>query len=173
MPVAERPALLGEGAIGARVSLREGRVGGIARAACEKTVKTGVAMRRLLVLLLLTGVCLTVSAIDTAALKSKCATKVEQLAQAMLPQEKMNRALAFFGPVTKKYLPVFNRFNDEYLKSANRISVIRKYLPQADAALAEARKMRVPAKYEVEKAEYIQMAEGFLTMTKLTVRLGE
>jgi len=112
-------------------------------------------------------------AVDTAALKEKCANKVEQLAQAMLPKEKMNKALGFFGPVTKKYLPVFNQFNAEYQKSANKIAVVKKYLPKADAALAEAKAMKVPSKYEKEKAEYVQMGEGFLMMTKLTVRLAE
>jgi len=112
-------------------------------------------------------------AVDTAALKAKCANKVERLAQAMLPQEKLNRAMGFFGPVTKKYLPVFNAFNAEYLASQNKMAVVKKYLPKADAALAEAKAMKVPAKYEAEKAEYVQMAESFLMMAKLTVRLGE
>jgi len=113
------------------------------------------------------------AAMDKAALKAKCAAKVEQLAKAMLPQEKMNRAMGFFGPVTKKYLPVFNAFNREYQASANKIAVVKKYLPKADAALSEAKVMKTPAKYEAEKAEYIQMGEAFLMMTKLTVRLGE
>jgi len=116
---------------------------------------------------------LAVSAVDTAALKARCAAKVEQLATTMLPQEKLNRAMGFFGPVTKKYLPVFQQFNAEYLTSANKIATVKKYLPKADAALAEARAMKVPAKYEKEKAEYLQMAEGFLMMTKLTIRFAE
>jgi len=114
-----------------------------------------------------------VAGADTASLKAKGAAKVEQMAMAMLPQEKMNKAMGFFAPVTKKYLPVFQRFNDEYLASTNRIAVVKKYLPKADAALAEAKAMKVPAKYEAEKAEYIRTAEAFLMMTKLTVRLGE
>jgi len=116
---------------------------------------------------------LCAQAANTAALKAKCVAKVEQLAQTMLPQEKLNKAMGFFGPVTKRYLPVFNQFNAEYQKSANKMAVVKKYLPKADSALVEAKKMKVPAKYEAEKAEYIQMAEGFLMMTKLTVRLGE
>jgi len=130
-------------------------------------------MRRLPLLLLLAVFSLTAECVDTAALKAKCADTVEQLAQSMIPKEKLNKAMGFFGPVTKKYLPVFNTFNAEYQKSTNKIATIRKYLPQADSALAEAKAMKVPAKYEAEKAEYIQMAEGFLMMVKLTVRFGE
>jgi len=112
-------------------------------------------------------------AADAAALKAACANKIERLAAAMVPQEKMNRAMGLFGPVTKKYQPVFNRFNAEYQASANKIATVKKYLPKADAALKEARAMKIPAKYEKEKAEYIQMAEAFLMMVKLTVRVGE
>jgi len=127
----------------------------------------------LMVLFLLLFAAFYAQASDSAALKAKCADKVEQLAQAMIPQEKLNRAMGFFGPVTKKYLPIFNDFNAEYQKSTSKIAVVKKYLPKADAALAEAKAMKVPAKYEKEKAEYIQTAEGFLMMTKLTIRLAE
>ena len=113
------------------------------------------------------------SAVDTAALKSACADKLEQLAEKMIPQKELNEAMGFFGPVTKKYLPVFNRFNDEYLSGSNKIAVVKKYLPKADAALAEATAMKIPAKYEQQKAGYLQKARAFLTLVKLTVRFGE
>lgn len=113
------------------------------------------------------------SAVDTAALKSACADKLEQLAEKMIPQKELNEAMGFFGPVTKKYLPVFNRFNDEYLSGSNKIAVVKKYLPKADAALAEAMEMKIPAKYEQQKAGYLQKARAFLTLVKLTVRFGE
>ena len=113
------------------------------------------------------------SAVDTAALKSACAAKLEQLAEKMIPQKELNEAMGFFGPVTKKYLPVFNQFNDEYLSGSNKIAVVKKYLPKADAALAEATAMKIPAKYEQQKAGYLQKARAFLTLVKLTVRFGE
>ena len=113
------------------------------------------------------------SAVDTAALKSACAAKLEQLAEKMIPQKELNEAMGFFGPVTKKYLPVFNRFNDEYLSGSNKIAVVKKYLPKADAALAEATVMKIPPKYEQQKAGYLQKARAFLTLVKLTVRFGE
>ena len=113
------------------------------------------------------------SAVDTAALKSACAAKLEQLAEKMVPKKELNEAMGFFGPVTKKYLPVFNRFNDEYLSGSNKIAVVKKYLPKADAALAEATAMKIPPKYEQQKAGYLQKARAFLTLVKLTVRFGE
>jgi len=125
------------------------------------------------VLFLLLFAAVYAQASDSAALKAKCANKVEQLAQAMIPQEKLNKAMGFFGPVTKKYLPVFNAFSKEYNTNTNKIATVKRYLPKADAALAEAKAMKVPAKYEAEKAEYIQTAEAFLMMTKLTIRLSE
>ena len=78
--------------------------------------------------------CFPAAAVDTAALKARCAAKIEQLAERMMPKEKLNRALGFFGPITKKYLPVFNRFNGEYLTGTNKIATVKKYLPKADAA---------------------------------------
>ena len=116
---------------------------------------------------------LSAAALDKAAVKAACADKMEQLAMRMLPQEKFNRALGFFGPVTKRYMPVFERFNETYLASTNKMAVIRQYLPKARAAVDEAKAMKIPAKYEQEKAEYIRMAEAFLTVMNLTARFGQ
>ena len=99
------------------------------------------------------------------------AAKLEQLAAAMLPEEKMNRAMGFFGPVTKKYLPVFDQFQREYSVATKKLPVIAKYAPQTERALADAKAMKVPAKYEAEKAEYIKMAEGFVLMLKMSLKL--
>ncbi len=84
------------------------------------------------------------------------AAKLEQLAYAMLPEEKLNRAMGFFGPVTKKYLPVFNQFQREYNAAEKKLPVIAKYAPQAE--------------YEAEKAEYLDMAGGFVMMLKMPMR---
>ena len=130
-------------------------------------------MARLIFVLTGLLLCFSAAAVDTAAMKAKCAAKIEQLAEKMMPKEKLNRALGFFGPVTKKYLPVFDQFNTEYLTGTNKIATVKKYLPKADAALAEAKAMKIPAKYEQEKAGYIRTAETFLSLTKLTVRLAE
>ena len=118
------------------------------------------------------GISLTLSAaaLDKASLKAACVDKVVQLAQKMLPQEKFNRALGFFGPVTKKYMPVFRRFNEEYQSGTNKMEVVRKYLPNARSALDEAKAMKIPAKYEQEKAGYIRMGEAFLTVMNFTAR---
>ena len=115
---------------------------------------------------------LAARAIDTAALKEKCTDKLEQLAEKMIPQKELNEAMGFFGPVTKKYLPVFQTFNGEYLASTNKLAVVRKYMPQADSALKEAREMKVPAKYEQQKAKYLRMVESFLALVKLMLRFG-
>ena len=116
---------------------------------------------------------LSSAALDKAAIKAACADKMERLAQRMLPKEKLDRALGFFGPVTKKYMPVFQRFNETYLASSNKFAVIRQYLPQARSALDEAKAMKIPAKYEQEKAEYIRMGEAFLSAMNLTARFGQ
>ena len=129
-------------------------------------------MLKVLIGVALVTVSLSAAALDKAAIKAACADKMEQLAERMLPQEKLNRALGFFGPVTKKYMPVFQRFNETYLASSNKIAVIRQYLPQARSALDEAKAMKIPAKYEQEKAEYVRMAEAFLTVMNLTARFG-
>ena len=118
-------------------------------------------------------VSLTAPALDKAALKTAFANKVEALAEKMLPQKEVDEMMGFFGPVTKKYLPVFKSFNTEYLSGTNKLATVRKYLPQADAALAEARAMRIPPKYETQKATYLKRLETFLTVVKFTARFGD
>jgi len=100
------------------------------------------------------------------------AARLEQMAYAMIPEEKLNRAMGFFGPVTKKYLPVFNRFQSEYQVASKKLPVIAKYVPEAEKALADAKAMKVPAKYEAEKTEYVEMADTFVTMLKMTMKLS-
>ena len=116
-------------------------------------------------------VSLTAPALDKAALKTAFANKVEALAEKMLPQREVDEMMGFFGPVTKKYLPVFKQFNTEYLAATKKMPVIVKYVPEAESALAEAKAMKVPAKYEAEKAEYIKMASAFVTMLRLSTAL--
>ena len=99
------------------------------------------------------------------------AARIEAMAEKLVPQEKLNKAMGFFGPVTKKYLPVFKQFNTEYLAATKKMPVIVKYVPEAENALAEAKAMKVPAKYEAEKAEYIKMASAFVTMLRLSTAL--
>ena len=99
--------------------------------------------------------------------------KVEQLAKKMLPEEKLNKAAGFFGPVSKKYMPIANEFKREYQAAANKKAVIVKYLPKAESALTEAKAMKVPAKYAAEKAEYVRMAEAFVAMLKFSTAFGE
>ena len=108
----------------------------------------------------------------TAAKSTGWAAKMEQLAATMLPQERVDKMMGFFGPVVKKYLPVFQQFQGEYTAAAKKLPVVTKYLPKADAALAEAKAMKVPAKYEAEKAEYIGEVEAFLTVVKMSAALA-
>ena len=49
---------------------------------------------------------------------------------------------------------------------------MKKYLPEAEKALAEARRMRVPPRYEAEKAQYIRMFEMLLASAKLSLRVA-
>ena len=107
-----------------------------------------------------------------AAKSTGWAAKMEQLAATMLPQERVDKMMGFFGPVVKKYLPVFQQFQGEYTAAAKKLPVVTKYLPKADAALAEAKAMKVPAKYEAEKAEYIGEVEAFLTVVKMSAALA-
>ena len=99
-------------------------------------------------------------------------TPLERMATAMLPAEKMHEIAGFFGPVAKKYRPVFERFSAEYQSAPEKLKIVAKYLPEAKKALAMARQMRVPAKYEKEKAEYIRIFEALLYSAKIAVRLG-
>ena len=97
---------------------------------------------------------------------------VEQLARSLFPAEKMNEIAGFFGPVTKRYMPVITKFGAEYEASSDKIKVIAKYLPQAEKALAEARKMRVPPRFEAEKANYIRLFDVVMASARLTVALS-
>lgn len=92
---------------------------------------------------------------------------------ALFPPEKIDHVAGFFGPVTKKYLPTFDRFNEEYLAAKDKLPVVKKYLPQAEKALEEARKMRVPPRYEAEKSQYIKAFEMLLASAKLSLRFAD
>ena len=111
------------------------------------------------------------SASETAQAPRK--TKLERLAEKMLPQQKVDEALGFFGPVSKKYLPVWQELSDEYREAADKRAVVLKYLPQVDEALADAKAMKIPPKYEAKKDEYLKMFEAFVLATKLYVQLGK
>ena len=106
------------------------------------------------------------------ALSAFSVPPVEQLAMSLLPTNVLNEAAGFFGPVTKRYMPVFERFGAEYEASSDKMTVIAKYLPQAEAALAEATKMRVPPRFEAEKAKYIRLFDVVMASARLSVRLS-
>ena len=97
---------------------------------------------------------------------------LEQFAERILPAEKFDRAAGFFGPVTKKYQPVFDRFVAEYEATPNKMSIVAKYLPHAERALAAARQMKIPPKYEKEKAEYLRLFQALLASAKVAVKLS-
>ncbi|MGN0833372.1 MAG: hypothetical protein ACI4RD_06960 [Kiritimatiellia bacterium] len=99
-------------------------------------------------------------------------SRLELLAERLLPQAKLDEAAGFFAPVVRKYQPVLRSFQAEYRDAADKRAVALKYVPQAEAALADARRMRVPAKYEARKAEYVQLFETFVLAAKLCVQLG-
>jgi len=100
------------------------------------------------------------------------AAKIEQMVKAVLPEEKIDRMAGFFAPVVKRYQPTMQKFQREWATAQAKIPVLVKYLPKADEALAEARKMKVPAKYEQEKEGYLNQLETLLTMTKTTLALA-
>ena len=89
---------------------------------------------------------------------------------AKLPTEKVDRAAGFFGPVVKKYRPVVEDFRREYEVAPDKSAVIVKYMPQLEAALADAKAMKVPAKYEAEKADYIKTASAVVASLRFLCR---
>ena len=106
------------------------------------------------------------------ALSAFSVPPVEQLAMSLLQTNVLNEAAGFFGPVTKRYMPVFERFGAEYEASPDKMTVIAKYLPQAEAALAEAKNMRVSPRFEAEKAKYIRLFDVVMASARLSVRLS-
>jgi len=125
------------------------------------------------VLILVLTVAAVASAGDkSAAMKAKLKNQVEQLAMQMLPTNELRQALGFFGPVTKKYMPTFQQFNAEYLTAQEKLPVVAKYLPKAESAYKEAQAMKVPARYEAKKEEYLKMFGGFLTAIRVMTMFG-
>jgi len=107
-----------------------------------------------------------------AALLAVSMPSLEQLAERLFPAERLDRAAGFFGPVVKRYKPVFDKFSAEYAAAPDKMSIVAKYLPDADKALAAARRMKIPAKYEKEKAEYIRLCQTLLASAKVAVKLS-
>ncbi len=98
---------------------------------------------------------------------------LEQMAMSLFPPERFDHIAGFFGPVTKRYQPVFYKFCHEYNSADDKLAIAQKYMPQAEKALDEARRMRVPPRYEAEKAKYIKMFEMLLASAKLSVKFAE
>ena len=119
------------------------------------------------VLMCLCGVASVASAKDS--LKDQLKAHAEQAVMAMLPTNAVNEAAGFFGPVTKKYLPVFEKFTAEYQSATNKFAVVEQYLPKAKAAYAEAKAMKIPEKYAAKKEEYLKMFDRFLSAVDMAV----
>ena len=128
---------------------------------------------RFLLSAILAAACFAAPAVDATALKQKAAARLERLAEKMMPKKDLDEMLGFFGPVTKKYMPAFQQFNAEYLAGTNKLATVKKYLPKANSALNEAKAMKVPAKYEAKKAEYLAKVETFVSILNLSARFGE
>ena len=68
-------------------------------------------------------------------------------------------------------MPQFEAFEREYMASSDKFAVVERFLPVAADALADARKMRVPPRYEKKKAEYIKFFDSAYAAANLTIRL--
>ena len=122
---------------------------------------------KIVVLMCLCGVASVASAKDS--LKDQLKAHAEQAVMSMLPTNAVNEAAGFFGPVTKKYLPVFEKFQAEYKSATNKFAVVEQYLPKAKEAYAEAKSMKIPEKYVAKKAEYLKMFDRFLSAADVAV----
>ena len=120
-----------------------------------------------IVLMCLCGMASVAPAKDS--LKARLKAHAEQAVMAMLPTNAVNEAAGFFGPVTKKYLPVFEKFQAEYKSATNKFSVVEQYLPKAKEAYTEAKAMKIPEKYAAKKAEYLEMFDKFLSAVDMAV----
>ena len=45
--------------------------------------------------------------------------------------------------------------------------------PEHTPAASEARAMKVPARYEAKKAEYLKMVDGFMAVLRMTMRFAK
>ena len=116
----------------------------------------------------LMGLCCAAALTASAgkSLKETLRANAEQMAMSMLPTNAVNEAAGFFAPVTKKYLPTFERFCGEYRASKDKLAVVEKYLPEAKA-------MKVPAKYVAKKDEYLRMFDKFIAAVDVAVAAFE
>ena len=122
---------------------------------------------KIVVLMCLCGVASVASAKDS--LKDQLKAHAEQAVLSMLPTNAVNEAAGFFGPVTKKYLPTFEKFRAEFRTTTNKLSVVERYLPKAKEAYAEAKAMKIPEKYAAKKEEYLKMFDKFLSAVDMAV----
>jgi len=110
---------------------------------------------------------------STSKATAAAPTVFDQLCAKMLPPEKINAAVGFFAPVAKKYMPEFDRFSKAYQSAPDKTAIVARYLPVAERALADARAMRIPPKYEQEKAQYLQLFETALLTAKAYVAIKQ
>ena len=120
------------------------------------------------VLACLCGVAAVASAKDKDSLKSRLKEQAVQMAMSMMPTNELNEAAGFFGPVSKKYKPTFEKFWADFKSSKDRLAVLSDYLPKAEAAYADAKAMKVPEKYVAKKNEYLDKFDQFLSTVKMS-----
>ena len=123
---------------------------------------------RLVMLVCLCGAAVSAPAKDKESLKSRLKEQAVQMAMSMMPTNELNEAAGFFGPVSKKYKPTFEKFWTDFKSSKDRLAVLSDYLPKAEEAYADAKAMKVPEKYAAKKEAYLDKFDQFLSAVKMS-----
>ena len=100
-------------------------------------------------------------------------SRIERAAAAVVAkysQQELREVMGFFAPVVKKWRPTAEKFGSEYTASTNRTAVISRYLPKARQALEDARRMRLPPKYEPQREKYLTVAEALYMTISLYMK---
>jgi len=69
-------------------------------------------------------------------------------------------------PLRAKFNTLFSKLMEEYGKSDDKAALVRKYLPQIEAVIAEAKKLKVPESLEEDRDKLVSRAEMIVNMVK-------
>ena len=126
---------------------------------------------KLVVLACLCGVAVSASAKDKESLKDRLKDQAVQMVISEMSTNELNEVASFFGSVSEKYKPTFEKFWTDFGESKDRMAVLVDYLPKAEEAYADAKAMKVPAKFAAKKEEYLNKFDQILSTVKLSAAM--
>lgn len=132
-------------------------------------------LTKLLFALVLMSVSAVAAPVDPPRIQFVPKTQVEKAAMAVVSrysEKELREIMGFFAPVVKKWTPIGEKFAAEYVAAKDKDAILAGYLPRARMVIEDARRMKLPPKYENRRAQYVLAAEAVCSVVSMYLKLG-